>query len=32
MLDEMLGSIPDEDDDRDGDGIPDDLETHLEEE
>ena len=32
MLDEMLGSIPDEEDDQDGDGIPDDLESHLEEE
>ena len=32
MLDEMLGSIPDEDDDKDGDGIPEDLEVHLEEE
>ena len=32
MLDEMLGSIPDEDDDEDGDGSPDDLEVHLEEE
>ena len=29
MLDEMLGSIPDEDDDKDDDGIPDDLESHL---
>ena len=29
MLDEMLGSIPDEDDDKDDDGIPDDLEAHL---
>ena len=29
MLDEMLGSIPDEDDDKDDDGIPDDLEQHL---
>ena len=29
MLDEMLGSIPDEDDDKDNDGIPDDLESHL---
>ena len=29
MLDEMLGSIPDEDDDKDDDGIPDDLEPHL---
>ena len=32
MLDEMLGSIPDEDDDLDNDGIPDDLERHLENE
>ena len=29
MLDEMLGSIPDEDDDKNDDGIPDDLEHHL---
>ena len=29
MLDEMLGSIPDEDDDKDDDGIPDDLEAYL---
>ncbi|MEC8927472.1 MAG: hypothetical protein VYB17_04370 [Candidatus Thermoplasmatota archaeon] len=29
MLDEMLGSIPDEDDDKDNDGIPDDLEHHI---
>ena len=29
MLDEMLGSIPDEDDDKDDDGIPDNLEAHL---
>ena len=29
MLDEMLGSIPGEDDDKDDDGIPDDLEAHL---
>lgn len=32
MLDEMLGSIPDQDDDSDGDGIPDDLESYTEEE
>ena len=32
MLEEMLGSIPDEEDDQDGDGNPDDLESHLEEE
>ena len=32
MLDEMLGSIPDEDDDKDDDGIPDDLESHLDSE
>ena len=32
MLDEMLGSIPDEDADLDNDGIPDDLERHLENE
>ena len=32
MLDEMLGSIPDEDDDLDNDGIPADLERHLENE
>ena len=32
MLDEMLGSIPDEEDDKDADGIPDDLERHLESE
>ena len=29
MLDEMLGSIPDEDDDKDDDGIPDDLKHHI---
>ncbi len=29
MLDEMLGSIPEEDDDKDDDGIPDDLEHHI---
>ena len=29
MLDEMLGSIPDEDDDKDDDGIPDNLEAYL---
>jgi len=29
MLDEMLGSIPDEEDDKDDDGIPDDLEHHI---
>ena len=32
MLDEMLGSIPDEDDDQDDDGIPDDLEHLLDSE
>ena len=32
MLDEMLGSIPDQEDDSDGDGIPDDLESYTEEE
>ena len=32
MLDEMLGSIPHEDDDMDDDGIPDDLEHIVEEE
>ena len=32
MLDEMLGSIPVQEDDSDGDGIPDDLESYTEEE
>ena len=32
MLDEMLGSIPDEEDDKDDDGIPDDLEHHIDSE
>ncbi|MEE2747022.1 MAG: hypothetical protein VX473_00945 [Candidatus Thermoplasmatota archaeon] len=32
MLDEMLGSIPEEDDDADDDGIPDDLEHLVDEE